>query len=272
MLDPLTATAVTGFGAAAASTLRTVGKVFEIIAVDQAATDLLETTRQINTQLEYGRTLRRQKSGHLSQDEKHMIDTTFDATEKAVYGVACLIEPARVDMQISGREVSFPTRMRFVFRHTAQIPVSLAKLGVAGSSLNMVISLLSSKESSTVAVRNSSQRDIHSPPTYHESQWLHASRQKILRRRSSAIAERVSPTPGSNRTSSYPNSIAELPDETMSVNRDTMVGSDFPGLIPMEFHGRSGRPDAATPLVESNGRLTGVARSRSWMGYHLHPH
>ncbi|GIZ49317.1 hypothetical protein CKM354_001234900 [Cercospora kikuchii] len=271
MLDPLTATAVTGFGAAAASTLKTVEKVFEFIAVDQAATDLLETTRQINTQLEYGRTLRRQKSMHLSKDEKHMIDTTFDATEKAVYGVACLIEPARVDMQVSGGEVSFPTRMQFVFRHTAQIPVSLAKLGIAGSSLNMVISLLSSKESSSAAVRNSSQRDTHSPPTYQESQWLHASRQKILRRRASAIAERVTPTSGSNRTSSYANSIAELPNETISVNRERMVENDFAGLIPIELYGTSERPGGVTPLVESNGRLTGVARSRSWLGYHLHP-
>lgn len=76
-------------------TLRITEKVYEIVAVDQEAKDLLKTTAQINSQLSHAKKLRRQKSLLLSTDEKEMVDRVFTSTEEAVGTVASLVEPAR---------------------------------------------------------------------------------------------------------------------------------------------------------------------------------
>ncbi|KAK4545933.1 hypothetical protein LTR36_002497 [Oleoguttula mirabilis] len=134
--------AVSSVSTAFTLTLRITEKVYEIVAVDQEAKDLLKTTAQINNQLEHAKRLRRQKSFCLSTDEKDMVDRVFSSTEEAVSTVASLVEPARADMKVSGGRVKFATRMQFVFRDSAHIPVSLTKLSIAGGNLNMAITIL----------------------------------------------------------------------------------------------------------------------------------
>lgn len=94
-----------------AVTLRITEKIYDIIAVDQEAKDLLETTAQVTKQLAHARRLRRQKSGLMNNEEKLMVDQVFVSTEKAVNTVATLVEPARVDMNVSGGRVRTSTRM-----------------------------------------------------------------------------------------------------------------------------------------------------------------
>lgn len=156
-------------------TLRITEKVYEVVAVDQEAKDLLKTTSQISCQLEHAKKLRRQKSFCLSTDEKEMVDKVFTSTEEAVASVASLVEPARADMRVTGGRVKFATRMQFVFRDSAHIPVSLTRLSIAGGNLNMAICVLCAKEG---AGEPRLGNDSRSPPSYQDSEWLHASRHR----------------------------------------------------------------------------------------------
>ncbi|KAK5125634.1 hypothetical protein LTR85_011908 [Meristemomyces frigidus] len=257
-------------------TLKITEKVYEIVAVDQEAKDLLQTTDQLNNQLAHGQKLRRQKSGVLSRTEKDMIDDIFISTAKAISTVASLIEPARADMRVSGGRVRFSTRVQFVFRDQAHLPVNLAKLSIAGGSLNMALGVLCNKTGHTdgPSWKKPSTHDLKPPPTYHESEWLYASRQKNLRKRASAVTLNGQYNASFSNVQSPSPSIAELPDDSASmwdVESATAV-SDSTLLQPPFDDGASIRscpesPAIFTPAGERPGRLTGKARNRSWLEY-----
>ncbi|KAK4542174.1 hypothetical protein LTR36_007021 [Oleoguttula mirabilis] len=257
-------------------TLKITEKVYEIVAVDQEAKDLLETTDQINNQLAHGKKLRRQKSGLLSSDEKDLVDKIFASTEKAVSTVASLIEPARADMIVSGGRVRLSTRIQFVFRDQAHLPVNLAKLGIAGGNLNMALGVLCNKtgHSDGPSWKKPSLHDLKPPPTYNESEWLYASRQKNLRRRASAVTLNESYKPCRANLQPSSASIAELPDDSASMwdGENVTAVSDNMLLHPPFDDAGSIRscpesPIIITPPEEKPQRLTGRARNRSWLEY-----
>ena len=251
--------------------LKVTEKVYEIVAVDEEARNLLETTAQISRQITYGKKLRRQRSGILSSDEKAMVDQVFESTEQAVNTVVTLVEPARADMEVSGGRVRLSTRMVFVFRDLAHIPVSLSKLGIAGSSLNMVISMLNSKESA----QRLSTPDTHSPPTYRESEWLYAKRQKNLQRRASALKlQPQSPKPHAPLSSSS-SSIAEAAEDAGSVcDSETTITVPEALCVPPSLRVHNDQAQQSflpsirvTQEERISRRLTGRARNRSWLQY-----
>lgn len=257
-------------------TLKITEKVYEIVAVDEEAKDLLETTNQINDQLAHAKKLRRQKSGLLSTDEKDMVDKIFANTEKAVSTVASLIEPARADMRVSGGRVRFSTRVQFVFRDQAHLPVNLAKLGIAGGNLNMALGVLCNKTGHTEssAWRRSNNNDLKPPPTYYESEWLYASRQKNLRRRASAVTLNGQFKSGSNSLHSPSPSIAELPDDSASMlEGESMPAVSDSRLFPPPFDDAGSirscpdSPFIVTPPEDNPRRLSGRTRNRSWLEY-----
>lgn len=96
-------------------------KVFEVIAVGEQSRSLLATIKQVNQQLESAKTLRRQKSGLLSQSEKSNIAETFTSTEEVLHHVARLVEKTRVDQQIHGGRIGLHNRIHFVLRDSPHI-------------------------------------------------------------------------------------------------------------------------------------------------------
>jgi len=256
--------------------LRITEKIYEIIAVRQEAKDLLEITSRTTTKLDQAKVLRRQKSALLSVMEKSMISDAFTGAEKAIETVAKLIEPARADLDVSGgREagnVRFMTRMRFVFRDTAQIPVSLQKLTIASNDLNMAITTLNLKEPSRLLhPEGYSNLDLKLPPTYEESEFLHRARERNMRRRESMMSLRSRHQSASvyNSGAITPvESIAELPDnaEVTSKLASISIVEETPDFIdrsnglpvdellleppPLTFRARSvSRDTIANPFV-----------------------
>ncbi|GME42675.1 hypothetical protein EPUS_04998 [Neofusicoccum parvum] len=172
MAEPFSS--LSGVGAAGAiinSSVSVTQKLFELKAVGDQTRDLLETSEQINTTLEYARTLRRRKSKILSTFEKRWIDGVLDTTEKAVRSVASLIEPARVDIKTKGR-ISLATRGLFVLRDSPNVSASLARLGIASQSLNTAMGTLCSRDGSAYQAQSYQPpaETKPAPPSYEESQ------------------------------------------------------------------------------------------------------
>lgn len=261
---------------ALALSVRVTEKIYEIVAVEKEARDLLETTSSVNRQLDHARKLRRQRSILLNNDEKKMIDDIFETTEKAVNTVAGLVEPARADMAVSGGlpsgRVNFDTRIVFVFRDSARIPVSLAKLNVAHGSLAIALNVLSSKN----APRDSwggraSSSDRRHPPSYGESEWLHAQRLRNLRRRASALLSDARHPPA--QPEQFADPINEDCDDTASINTaeaqmppedevDVTNEARTEVNVNAEEDISRARPPIAVPLTR---RLTARERNKAWL-------
>ncbi|KXL42565.1 hypothetical protein M433DRAFT_428806 [Acidomyces richmondensis BFW] len=221
--------------------LRITEKVYEIVAVKQEAKDLLETTSRLTTKLEQAKVLRRQKSALLSVIEKSIISDTFTGAEKAIETVAKLIEPARADLHESGGleagKVRLATRMWFVFRDTAKIPVSLQKLNIASGDLNMAMIILNQKE----PIRHLqsevySNLDLKPPPTYQESEFLHKAQKRNMQRRESMMSLRLRRESSMTYNAGMvtpPESIAELPDraEITSKAASIAMSDETPDFI-----------------------------------------
>lgn len=228
--------------------LRITEKMYEIIAVKQEAKDLLEITSRTTTKLDQAKVLRRQKSALLSVMEKSMISDAFTGAEKAIETVAKLIEPARADLEVSGgREagkVRFMTRMQFVFRDTAQIPVSLQKLTIASNDLNMAITTLNLKEPSRqLHPEGYSNLDLKVPPTYEESEFLHRARERNMRRRESMMSlrsRRQSASVYNSGAVTPAESIAELPDNAEITSK--LASISIVGETPDFIDGSNGLP------------------------------
>ncbi|KAK5011421.1 hypothetical protein LTR28_003250 [Elasticomyces elasticus] len=274
MPDPMTLTALSSVSATFSLSLRLTEKVYEVIAVEKEARDLLETTSHISRQLDHAKKLRRQKSAFLSKDEKNMVDDIVDGTANAVKNVAALVEPARADMQVSGGQVRLGTRLLFVFRDMAQIPVSLAKLNIANTNLNMAIGMLYTKERprETWGGRVANPHDSKPLPTYRESEWLYAQRQQNLRRRASAISLR--PQPMADKLESCASSIAEVPLDTTPYcdAKGATVVEDQEVACPVHIRVQSSEgdqkalPDPPKPKAATR-RLTGRERNQAFLDF-----
>ncbi|KAI7472672.1 hypothetical protein KC357_g5677 [Hortaea werneckii] len=231
-------------------TLRIAEKVYEIKAVDQETRDLLGMTDSINHKLEVGRKLRRQKSDLFEADEKMIIDTDLNDAEKAVNSVAGLIEPARADMQVYGGRTRVGTRIIWVVRDSAHIAVSLGKLSIAASGLNSTLSTLMGRTATRNPTPATNTDFLKPPPTYQESEWLYASREKNLLKRASMRS-----LTGEQLSLQRPNSAPSVPDV---INRDELVDRTA-----FEVWGETQRAVETPPLPAR--RLTGKARNTSWL-------
>lgn len=120
-LDGGATTVLSAVSGALTTTVRITEKVFEILAVGEQSRSLLATINQVNQQLDTARSLRRQKSGLLSTNEKDSIQQTFKSTEEALERVARLVEKTRVDREIHGGKVGFYSRMHFVLKDSPNI-------------------------------------------------------------------------------------------------------------------------------------------------------
>ncbi|KAH9836419.1 hypothetical protein Tdes44962_MAKER08489 [Teratosphaeria destructans] len=235
--------------------------------MDEGIRNLTETICRVKSQLDHAKGLRRQRSTDLVQEELKLVDNVLTSTEEALNEIARLIEPAEVNMVVSGAEVHLSARMHCEFRSLDHIPVKLSRLDIAGSNLKMALSILSPRRSSSARTST----DLLPPPTYQESEWLFAGRQKILRRRASAMAVEVSGGSYAESTSTSPAIIPQVKLNSMPV----------PGLIEREdgeaqaepldsfkIALRSDWPAAGSTKQDKVGRLSGKTRSQSWLDYH----
>ncbi|KAK4998502.1 hypothetical protein LTR66_002289 [Elasticomyces elasticus] len=251
MPEPMSA--LSSISATFSLSLRLTEKVYEVIAVEKEARDLLEITSHISRQLDHAKKLRRQKSASLSKDEKNMVDDIVDGTANAVKNVAALVEPARADMQVS---------------------VSLAKLNIVNTNLNMAIGMLCTKERprESWGGRVANPRDSKPLPTYQESEWLYAQRQQNLRRRASAMSLR--PQPMADKSESCASSIAEVPlDTTPSCDaKGATVVEDKEVACPVHIRVQSSEgdqkalPDPLKPKAATR-RLTGRERNQAFLDF-----
>ncbi|KAK4957514.1 hypothetical protein LTR10_005479 [Elasticomyces elasticus] len=262
-------TVLSSISTGVALTLRITEKIYEIIAVEQEAKDLLKTTAQISNQLAHAKRLRRQKSSNLGTDEKAMLDSIFRSTEEAVGTVAKLVEPARADMKVFGDRVRFGTRVQFVFRDMAHIPVSLAKLGIAGSGLNMALTLLCAKAAANDQGSLRSSSEQRAPPSYQESEWLHASRERKLRRKESAATLREVPIIADPSLGWFPGTLTNMPDDDASTSCSaTMIPeSELLGCANDETD--SMRSYWTAPSDLDHRQTPSPMRHHSWLGHRV---
>ncbi|KAK5737562.1 hypothetical protein LTR17_006609 [Elasticomyces elasticus] len=261
-------TVLSSISTGVALSLRLTEKIYEIIAVEQEAKDLLKTTAQISDQLAHAKRLRRQKSSILGTDEKAMLDNIFRSTEEAMGTVAKLVEPARADMKVFGDRVRFGTRVQFVFRDMAHIPVSLAKLGIAGSGLNMALTLLCAKTAANDQSSLRSSSEQRAPPSYQESEWLHASRERKIRRKESAATLREVPIIADPSHGWFPGTLAYMPDDDASTSSSaTILESELLGCTNDETD--SMRSYRTAPLDLDHRQTPSLMRHRSWLGHRV---
>jgi hypothetical protein len=172
------------------ATLRISQAVYELKAVGEQTRDLLDTTKHIDDSMRNVRVVRRQKSALLTATEKEWVDCQIKNTEKAVRGVAALIEPARVDMQTksnSTKDIRFKNRVMFVLRDSPNVAVQLTKLSIATQGLNAAMGVLCTREGGggleklkrrTVKHidRRSSSPSQKAPPSYELSEFMNRRR------------------------------------------------------------------------------------------------
>ncbi|EMC95981.1 hypothetical protein BAUCODRAFT_512537 [Baudoinia panamericana UAMH 10762] len=266
---------LTALSTALQASLRVTEKIFEVIAVDQEARDILEITSRMTTRLAQAKTLLHQKSHLLSSIEKSLVEDALQPAERAIASVAKLVEAARADLEVSGGKkagrVSLRTRLQFVFQDSARLPVSLQKLEFANSNLNAAIGLLSGKEGSRyilpeiVAISQNGP-----PPAYDETDFLHKSRL-----RNSRLRQRASMASFSSTTMSETTAPAEGYSETPSLFAGSPVDAcstlEHPPTSLFDPPLRTDKPRemlllAVPPEEPSTGPLLrGKARNQAWL-------
>lgn len=113
--------------------ITTVIKIFEVTyqlkAVGEQTTDLLDTTQHVELNIREARRLRRLKDSLLNAGERTWMDKVIEDTEKAVRTVAQLIEPSRVGMQTK-QGIDLGHRAVWVFRESPKVRDKFARLSV----------------------------------------------------------------------------------------------------------------------------------------------
>lgn len=178
--------------------VKVVEKVFEVRAVDEETTSLLETITAVTLNLKDAKILYRQKMHPLTKAERAMVERAFDGTEKALRSVAARVEPCRADVQIRGGKVGFSTRLLFILRDAPNVNVSMTQLQIANQSLSQALSTLYPRQtlpshSNGEEVSNLAVNKRKAPPSYEESQLLMLSRNRNLRRRTNALQDQGQP-------------------------------------------------------------------------------
>lgn len=163
---------------------RTVQTGYELKAVPQQTQKLLATIAACKRDIQYAKSLRVKKSGVLSEQEKAHIDEKIVDTEAALDGLEALVESARVDMMTKFGRVSSWNRTLWVVRDGPQVGTSLARLQVAMTALNEVVTVMSLREGDKMAdeehfYARTHRVSVFPPPNYKTSEFLHQKR--ILR-------------------------------------------------------------------------------------------
>lgn len=135
-------------------------------------------------------------------------------------------------------------------RDSAHIAVSLGKLNIAASGLNSTLSTLMGRTATRNPTPATNTDFLKPPPTYQESEWLYASREKNLLKRASMRS-----LTGEQQHLQRPSSAPSLPDV---INRDELVDTTA-----FEVWGETQRAVEMLPLRAR--RLTGKARNHSWL-------
>jgi len=134
--------------------ITTVIKIFEVTyqlkAVGEQTTDLLDTTQHVELNIREARRLRRLKDSLLNAGERTWMDKVIEDTEKAVRTVAQLIEPSRVGMQTK-QGIDLGHRAVWVFRESPKVRDKFARLSVCHQTLNTVVACLYSRDVIVVA-------------------------------------------------------------------------------------------------------------------------
>jgi hypothetical protein len=167
-------------------TLRLSQTVYELMAVDKQACELLDRTTQIDSCMGAVRPLRRQKSALLSSTLKKWIDHVISDTDKTLQNVAALIEPARVDMRTKSGKVSFKNKVTFVLRDSPLVGTNLYRLAMVSQSLNTALGILSSMDEGDLRpmgnlVINANADPRCPPPAYGEIMRLRRERGRYSR-------------------------------------------------------------------------------------------
>ena len=161
------------------------------------------------------------------------------------------------------------TRMLFVFRDSAHIPVSLSKLGIANQSLAMAIGVLCGKDGARDGAgwKRLSPHHLSPQKSYEESEWLYASRQLNLRRRASAVTMRQ--TEEAERPASRLSSAATIVEDGEEANSALYTDRDGSLQVPViaceEVSTNVAVSDPATPIERRP--CAEKARSRSWLEF-----
>lgn len=163
--------AVTAVPTVAPYAVRLAENVFEIHAVDDQAKTLIDLVKQMNTQLDLARAVRRQKSGLLTRFERRYMDNIFSSTEVAIRHVTTLLEPSDAATNIStdNIQVALGTRLLFYLRDSPKIQITLASLVIASRTLNQVVGILFAKEGHNTPLVCSNSDQSSPLPTYAES-------------------------------------------------------------------------------------------------------
>ena len=140
---------------------------YQLKAVDEQAADLLSTTKHVDRNVNEARRLRRLKAKLLTTGESTWIDGVIEDTDRALRGVAKLVEPARVD-QSTKNSINFGHRVMWVFRDNPQVRDKHQRLSMCHQSLTAVISCLYSKDMVILAPAHESktEQQQQQPPPY----------------------------------------------------------------------------------------------------------
>lgn len=231
-----------GFSASAVSSvlssaLRFSQVIYELAAVGEQARDLLATTKHVNRSLETTRALRRQKSSSLETEEKKWIDGVILDAAQTLVNVAALVEPVRVDMDISHGRISLLNRGLFVLRDSPKIPTQLTKLSITSDSLTAALSTLAQRAgygpshwdrpspSQTQSNLGSPQMSTKRLPSYEESEFLNR------RRKYPGIQHMRDDSQDVLSTSSHQDGQAWAPDTPRASERADLMGCQPPAMV-----------------------------------------
>ncbi|MDI1491242.1 MAG: hypothetical protein OHK93_002450 [Ramalina farinacea] len=116
----------------------------QIRAVNEQTKDLLFTTYHVASNVKEARRLRRIKATMLDASERNWTDSVIRDTEYALFEIAKLVEPARIDLKIH-KSVEFHNKVDWVLKRNIKVPEKHARLTTCHQSLVAVISSLSLK-------------------------------------------------------------------------------------------------------------------------------
>lgn len=197
-MDPITSVA-----AGISSSFRLLEVTYQLKAVGEQVTDLLSTTRHVDTNLNEARRLRRLKENSLNNGERSWIDKVLNDTDAALRAVAKLIEPARVD-DLTKNSINLGNRVMWVFRDNPQVKDKHARLSICHQSLTAVISCLYTRDA--VHIEPVSERKKQKPPPYDPQMEQLLNWQDERRKRKSCLGlvnERVERPMSPSSTSTY---------------------------------------------------------------------
>ena len=146
------------------SSIRILEVTYQLRAVDEHVSDLLNTTQHVNRNISEARRLRDSRAEYLDGAERAWMDKVIEDTEYALLEVARLIEPARVDAQIN-EAVTSKHRILWVLRDGPKVKDKHRQLTICHQSLTAVITALHGK-GKDLATMSPPQRPEQDPPPY----------------------------------------------------------------------------------------------------------